>query len=285
MGVIYFNGISSKDIGIEVETYPRYEIPEKNVTTYEIPGRNGNIVVDNGTFKNAITSYDVSFLAEDGEYNSQIHKIAAWLYSPSGYAILEDSYDIEYYRMARISSSTDFENLFNKAGKATLEFDCKPQRFLKDGDKTRSINSETGIIEDGPNSSIFISIELHNPTLFSSYPIIKIYNQSKLNSAKRITHFKVGDTKINFSDLIQDATELAYDLINIVIDFETHNAYYYNSNDKLSKKYALSGYAYSKLFDKCINLVPGDNIIKIHLPSNSAKDSVYMEIIPRWWTL
>ena len=276
MGVIYFNGISSKDIGIEVETYPRYEIPEKNVTTYEIPGRNGNIVVDNGTFKNAITSYDVSFLTEDGEYNSQIHKIAAWLYSPSGYAILEDSYDIEHYRMARISSSTDFENLFNKAGKATLEFDCKPQRFLKDGDKSRIIKTETNAV---------ISTKLHNPTLFNSNPIIKIYNQSKSDTTKRISYFKIGDTTINFSDLIQDATKLSYDLINIVIDFETHNAYYYNSNDEESRKYALSSYAYSKLFNKCINLVPGDNLITLNLASVSANDTVYMEIIPRWWTL
>ena len=276
MGVIYFNGISSKDVGIEVETYPRYEIPEKNVTTYEIPGRNGNIVVDNGTFKNAITSYDVSFLTEDGEYNSQIHKIAAWLYSPSGYAILEDSYDIEHYRMARISSSTDFENLFNKAGKATLEFDCKPQRFLKDGDKSRIIKTEINAV---------ISSKLHNPTLFNSNPIIKIYNQSKSDTTKRISYFKIGDTTINFSDLIQDATKLSYDLINIVIDFETHNAYYYNSNDEESRKYALSSYAYSNLFDKRINLVPGDNLITLKLDSVSANDTVYMEIIPRWWTL
>ena len=276
MGVIYFNGISSKDVGIEVETYPRYEIPEKNVTTYEIPGRNGNIVVDNGTFKNAITSYDVSFLTEDGEYNSQIHKIAAWLYSPSGYAILEDSYDIEHYRMARISSSTDFENLFNKAGKATLEFDCKPQRFLKDGDKSRIIKTEINAV---------ISSKLHNPTLFNSNPIIKIYNQSKSDTNKRISYFKIGDTTINFSDLIQDATKLSYDSINIVIDFETHNAYYYNSNDEESKKYALSAYAYSKLFNKCINLVPGDNLITLNLVSVSANNTVYMEIIPRWWTL
>ena len=276
MGVIYFNGISSKDIGIEVETYPRYEIPEKNVTTYEIPGRNGNIVVDNGTFKNTITSYDVSFLTEDGEYNSQIHKIAAWLYSPSGYAVLEDSYDIEHYRMARISSSTDFENLFNKAGKATLEFDCKPQRFLKDGDKSRLIKAV--------NRNKF-STKLPNPTLFNSNPIIKIYNQSKSDTTKRISYFKVGDTTIKFSDLIQDATELSYDLINIVIDFETHNAYYYNSNDEDSKKYALSAYAYSKLFDKCINLVPGDNLITLNLVLVSPNNTVYMEIIPRWWTL
>ena len=276
MGVIYFNGISSKDVGIEVETYPRYEIPEKNVTTYEIPGRNGNIVVDNGTFKNAITSYDVSFLTEDGEYNSQIHKIAAWLYSPSGYAILEDSYDIEHYRMARISSSTDFENLFNKAGKATIEFDCKPQRFLKNGDKSRIIKTKINAV---------ISSKLHNPTLFNSNPIIKIYNQSKSDTTKRISYFKVGDTTINFSDLIQDATKLSYDLINIVIDFETRNAYYYNSNDEESQKYALSSYAYSKLFDKCINLVPGDNLITLNLVSVSAKNSVYMEMIPRWWTL
>ena len=47
MGVIVFNGISSKDVGIEVETFPEYTIPEREYEAIHVPGRNGDVIIDN----------------------------------------------------------------------------------------------------------------------------------------------------------------------------------------------------------------------------------------------
>lgn len=266
MGVIYFNGISSKDLGIEVETFPKYEIPEKEVTKYEIPGRNGEIVVDHGTFKNVNVEYDISVLVKDGDYNSRLHAIASWLYSPSGYARLEDSYDSECYRMARISSNTSFENLFNQAGKATLTFDCKPQRFLKKGEEQIEYNDN-------------ISTTLINPSFFSSKPLLKICNIGE--TVGTITSINLNGYLFKGNEIIDTVTSLPYSIIDVIIDFENKKAYYRDVTD-YSKHTALSATKINKLFTRDVTLDKGENVIIFKKPSSS---NSFIKLTPRWWML
>lgn len=269
MGVIYFNGISSKDLGIEVETFPKYEIPEKEVTKYEIAGRNGEIVVDHGTFKNVNVEYDISVLVKDGDYNSRLHAIASWLYSPSGYARLEDSYDSECYRMARMSSNTSFENLFNQAGKATLTFDCKPQRFLKKGEEQIEYN-------DTDSTTTLI-----NPSFFSSKPLLKICNIGQASTAGTIS--VVGINGYNFlGDRIMDAVNLLpYPIVDVIVDFENKRAYYRDVTD-YSKHTSLSAQHTNTLFARDIALDKGENKIYFKKPSSS---NSFIKLTPRWWML
>ena len=62
MGVIIYNGISSEEFAIQVEHPPGYETPEKDYEVTHIPGRNGDIYVDKGSYKNASRSYDICLL-------------------------------------------------------------------------------------------------------------------------------------------------------------------------------------------------------------------------------
>ena len=50
MGIVIFNNISSKEVGVEVETFPTYNVPEKVYQTISVPGRNGDVVFDTKTF-------------------------------------------------------------------------------------------------------------------------------------------------------------------------------------------------------------------------------------------
>ena len=135
MGVVVFNGVSSKDYGIEVETFPTYEIPEREYESIHVPGRNGDVIIDNGTYKNVSGKYKVSIATWDKiSYSQKMAGVAKWLHSSSGYARLEDSYAPEIYRMAYYNKALSIENLFNQAGRGTIEFICKPQRFLKSGE-------------------------------------------------------------------------------------------------------------------------------------------------------
>lgn len=269
MGVIYFNGISSKDLGIEVETFPKYEIPEKEVTKYEIPGRNGEIVVDHGTFKNVNVEYDISVLVKDGDYNSRLHAIASWLYSPSGYARLEDSYDSECYRMARMSSNTSFENLFNQAGKATLTFDCKPQRFLKKGEEQIEYNN------------VSTNTTLINPSFFSSKPLLKICNIGEAASAGTVNVVNINGYSFSFNEVFPSIRDLPYSIIDIVIDFENKKAYYRDVTD-YSKRTAVSSNTSNKLFVRDVTLDKGENVIIFRKPSSS---NSFIKLTPRWWML
>lgn len=269
MGVIYFNGISSKDLGIEIETFPKYEIPEKEITKYEIPGRNGDIVIDHGTFKNVNVEYSISVMIKDGDYNSRLHAIASWLYSPSGYARLEDSYDSECYRMARISSNTSFENLFNQAGKATLTFDCRPQRFLKKGEE-QLVYNETDT-----------NMTLINPSFFSAKPLLKLCNIGSSLSAGIIDNITLNGYHFNCNKITGGVNTLPYSIVDIIIDFENKKAYYRDVTD-YSKRTALPAHNTNYLFKRDVTLDKGENIIRFRKPASS---NSFMKLTPRWWML
>ena len=163
MGIIIFNNKSSADCRIQVAHPPGYAYPERDYTITHIPGRNGDIIQDNGCYKNVERTYEVSFDAPNEDFATYANAVSAWLHSTTGYARLEDSYEPNYYRMATYQESNIFENLYNQAGTATIVFECKPQRFLKTGDNIITIQN---------------SLTIMNPTGFEAYPLFKVTGTS-----------------------------------------------------------------------------------------------------------
>lgn len=163
MGVIIFNNKSSADCRIQVAHPPGYAYPERDYTITHIPGRNGDIIQDNGCYKNVERTYEVSFDVPNEDFATYANAVSAWLHSTTGYARLEDSYEPNYYRMATYQESNIFENLYNQAGTATIVFECKPQRFLKTGDNIITIQN---------------SLTIMNPTGFEAYPLFKVTGTS-----------------------------------------------------------------------------------------------------------
>ena len=197
MGVIIFNNKSSADCRIQVAHPPGYAYPERDYTITHIPGRNGDIIQDNGCYKNVERTYDVSFDVPNEDFATYANSVAAWLHSTTGYARLEDSYEPNYYRMATYRESNIFENLYNQAGTATIVFECKPQRFLKTGDNTITIRN---------------SLNIMNPTGFEAYPLFKVTGTSGV--------LTVNGNSITFSS-IDDF---------VMLDCELQDAYKENIN-------------------------------------------------------
>lgn len=192
MGVIIFNDISSRDYDIQVEKLPDYEIPEKDYDIIHVPGRNGDVIIDKGSYKNTLRRYQLSVGSLTKDFVSMANAISEWLHSASGYARLEDSYEPEYYRMAIYKDSGLIENLLGSAGRTSIAFNCKPQRFLKSGDES-TVFSEAGTI--------------FNPTGFKSSPIIIINGNGA--GVLRIGIYTVSvssiDTSVTINSDIQDA--------------------------------------------------------------------------------
>lgn len=147
MGVVMFNGVSSQDLHIQVEHPPEYEYPEKDYTLIHIPGRNGDLVIDNKSYKNVERRYQIAIGVPGLSYSMMASHISDWLHSGKGYCRLEDSYDPEHYRMAMYNEQNNIENIFQQAGRAEITFNCKPQRFLKSGDR-KIVLSNNGSISN-----------------------------------------------------------------------------------------------------------------------------------------
>lgn len=139
-----------------------FSSPERDYETVEIPGRNGDLIWDNGRYKNVAVSYESWILAETAEeFEEKFKRLVNHLSSDFAYHKLEDTYHPDTYRMAMFSGPIEISELTDlRAGRFTLQFNARPQRYLKSGEIPK-IFSENGVI--------------HNPTRYESRPIIRIY--------------------------------------------------------------------------------------------------------------
>jgi phage-related protein len=142
MGVVTFNGKSTKQLGLIVQFIPSYTFPEREYQTVNIPGRNGDLVLDKGSFRNTERTYSFAKIFQNGEnFIEQANKIVAWLHSAKGYAVLKDTYEPDYYRLALYRSGGEMSNFYDVATLIDVTFECKPQRYLIEGDEPISITT------------------------------------------------------------------------------------------------------------------------------------------------
>lgn len=127
-----------------VERFPAIKKAQRKFRQYNVPGRNGDVFFQDDAFENVVASYDV--YATD-EYFGAVEawkNLAAVLYQ-KGYQKLRDTYDPDHFRKAVFNGPIDVENSWNTHGRATIEFNCRPERYLVDGaTSVGSFESATG---------------------------------------------------------------------------------------------------------------------------------------------
>ena len=101
MNYFVYNGVSSLDMGLRIESKNVFSAPEYDVTFQSIPGRNGDLILPNGRYPNVQVTYSVFLPAKSiAELAEKITKVKeAWLYGEqNAYHTLSDSYDTLYTR-------------------------------------------------------------------------------------------------------------------------------------------------------------------------------------------
>ena len=193
--MIIWDGISSDSLNCIVERYPVYTIPKRKQSAISVPGRNGDLLLQQQAYSNYIQEYDVylSGPRNKSKLPEVARAVAAWL-NVGGYRKLVDDYTPGSFRMAFFQGPADFENIFNLYGRATLEFNCKPQRFLDDGETPETITASGGSIT--------------NPTAYNAKPLITVYGS--------------GAATLQVGEYV--CTLAAIDG-NITLDSDTENAY------------------------------------------------------------
>lgn len=293
MGIIIFNGVSSKNL-FKIWSPPDYIAPTREYESIAVPGRNGAILIDKNSFQNVTRSYTISFGDEKRAiYPQRCTEIMQWLNSASSYAELWDSYEEDYIRLAVHHASPTFANLLMQAGTATLEFDCKPQRYLK------SAYDNPTKITTAINKGSERTIELDNPTIFASKPKIIIRGESNATAHDMFTN----DIKI----VITDESGLSYEIyldtykirkaqhsgisplpndFEVVLDSDIQNSYAVQTVQGVSSyRNANSGirfvYGYPELFAGINNAT--FSVLQSSTASTLKINSI--DIYTRWWTI
>lgn len=136
-----FNGKTSSSFGLSIEHWPDMRAPERVVDKIQVPGRNGDLTMDTGAYGNVTMEYEVYFNSGSDTFFEKTRKIFNWLLGSKGYCRLSDTYDSAVYRMALCANLEKFIDYLNKYGRSTIEFDCKPQKFLTAGETEVTLTS------------------------------------------------------------------------------------------------------------------------------------------------
>lgn len=225
-----FAGKNSQDFKVYISGQGTYNAPARVYSEYVIPGKSGSLLIDENRFEDVDLTYPAFIFEEMG---ANIEGLRNYLLSKSGYQRLEDTYHPDEYRLAVFKDGLEADvDQRHEFASFDLTFKCKPQRFLKSGERAITIAS---------SSSPFV---LKNPTDQASMPLIRITGTGTL---------QIGEYSVKVSQ------SQSY----IDIDCEMMDAY--NGTTNLNGKVVLTNYNFPKLLPGNNNIVIGSGISSVRI--------------------
>lgn len=196
----YLDGIDAQSAGIYLQNPIVFSEAVPNIESKTIPGRNGDLIFETGSYKNRSGSASCFCLQEDVE--GAVSSAGRFLMSKKGYRRLETSDDPNHYWMARVENSPQMEMRIRVLAPFDISFDCKPQRFLKSGENKTSFTASGSISNQYGQTAL---------------PLITLYG----NGAGTLT---IGSCVVEVKNM--DGV--------LYLDSDTQNAYNNNGNQNMS---------------------------------------------------
>lgn len=158
---LVFGGVDSRDYGIYISGNHTFNSPQREYENISVPGRDGDLLGTSTRLANIELTYPAFFYKPD-----LLAAFRSKLLSMVGYADLEDTYNPDEFRKAVYKGGLEAEMMANLSGGSfDLVFECKPQRYLKDGQILSPVSS--GMV-------------INNPTDFRSQPLIRTVGSGTL---------------------------------------------------------------------------------------------------------
>ena len=115
MSYFEFAGMSTASIpGLLIERKNIHGLPERDIEKIHVPGRNGDVLIDCGTYQNSVVSFECAVTKYDALRD---------------YQLLRDGW-AECERLAVCSMQIPMEEIIaNRLLRFNVSFDCKPQKY------------------------------------------------------------------------------------------------------------------------------------------------------------
>jgi len=218
---------------------------ERDVSALSIVGRNGDLTIDNGRYKNV--PYSIQCYIGNG-YEECLAALADHL-TRAGYARWEDTFHPDEYTMAKHTGAIEPATVTHNSGWFDLTFERMPQRFLKSGEIPISFTSGA-------------SKTLRNPTAQTARPLITFTGGG---GSARITFSHSGILRtLTISDA-SGAIVIDSELMRITADGANKMADVTFNNAAIADNYF--------------------PVFKSGLTSVTVSGASNIQIAPRWWKL
>ncbi len=198
---LVFKESNSLDFALYIVTKGSYKGASRDVSYTSVPGRNGDLVTDNGRYNNITIPYKMTLLNKtEFDFSTLARKIKNWLLSEQGYFELWDSYDKDYFRLASYDGEVDIEQELRELGSLSLNFNCKPFKYSFEGQKKNTLTAHGS---------------LYNAELYPSKPYFKIYGSGTVT-------LNINNESYVFKD-IKDYIEVDSEMMNAYKDTQPLN--------------------------------------------------------------
>lgn len=187
--VITFNGTSFEDYHVYFNLAESLVIPENDVELVSVIGRNGDIIIPRYRFKNTNVSFQCYI--KENFINNYI-AFMNYLSTLNSYGRLETSLEPDVYRKAFFNGAVE-PKIFNfDFGEFVLNFNCKPQKWLKVGEIPIQIENTKSLI---------------NPTSFESFPLIEVEGTGSIAINQSVLTLSANTSTTYIDCELQDAYE------------------------------------------------------------------------------
>lgn len=211
-----FDGVSSADFNVIVDSAEVFGKPAVGLSTVNIPGRSGDLLIYDNRMENVNVSYQCHC---DNRFRLRFDNLVMELASRRGYKRLEDSVYPGHFRRAYFQGPIGAKLLRTyRAGSFKVDFKADPRKFLKTGEMPEKYTA---------NGTIY------NPTRFTAEPLIYLYGTAGSSGAFNIKSNQVINFKFPDSGTIIVDSEIgeAYDTdgtnLNNSVSFPASNTEQY----------------------------------------------------------
>lgn len=162
-----FGPVNSSDFDVIISGEGVFDAPKKDVEKVSIQGRNGDLIIDRNRYENITVSYPAYYYKDNMyDFKSILNNFRSALASQRGYQRLEDTFNPDEFRLGMFADGFEVDPLkHNTVAQFSIEFDCKPQRFLKSGEVPQEFTADGSI---------------YNPTPFEAAPLLEVEGRGEI---------------------------------------------------------------------------------------------------------
>lgn len=238
-----FGNVNSEDYGVYISGSGTFNKPSRRVERFSVPGRNGDLTIDEGCYNNVTVTYPC-FIARG--FESRFHDFMAAMMVQKGYQRLKDTYDADHFREALFMDEVEPEpRTLNRTGTFDLSFNCKPQRFIVNGDR---------FVDLFPTGQAGI----YNPTRYAALPTIRIYGYGALALSS-------ADHSYDYTVTVAQHTEN-------YVDVDSYAEECHIDGDSMNQYVTIGTTGFPKLHNGETFATKADTITSV-------------EIMPNWWEI
>lgn len=161
-----YNGVKSfDDMSMIIKARPTVTTTRRRITPTSVPGRTGDILIDDEGFENYDRTYSVAIIADNEPLEVLINKIKRWLFANVNYYKLEDTYDSRYFYKAFVNNAVEITPITHNLAEAEITFNCKAYKYAKDGLQSTARTAAGDLV---------------NHEAFTALPIIQIFGSGEV---------------------------------------------------------------------------------------------------------